>query len=362
MSLTRRTLAAATAALAALPAAAKPGPKSRPLVIAHRGASGERPEHTLMAYRLAIAEGCDFIEPDLVVTKDGQLVVRHENEISGTTDIAARPEFAARKATKVVDGQPIAGWFTEDFTLAELKSLRARERLPQLRPASARFDGREPIPTFQEVVDLATAESRRTGRTIGTYPEMKHPTYFAGVGLPLEPRLADTLKANGLNSRTAPVFVQCFEVGPLRTFRQLSSARRVQLVSASGGPADLPGRTYAEMLTPAGLKATAAYADGLGPELSLLFKVKDDPSRDRHLFTPTRLVANAHAAGLVVHPWTVRAENFFLPPPLRIGQDPAAHGHVEEFLAFIFASGVDGLFSDFPGLAVAARKQALGRG
>lgn len=174
--ITRRALAAMAAAAA--PAFAFAQPKT-PIVIAHRGASGERPEHTLMAYRLAIAEGADFIEPDLVATKDGHLVVRHENEIAGTTDVAARPEFAARKAEKVIDGQKVTGWFTEDFTLAELKTLRARERLPQLRPQSARFDGQEPIVTYQEVVDLAKAESRRLGRAIGTYPEMKHPTYFA---------------------------------------------------------------------------------------------------------------------------------------------------------------------------------------
>ena len=326
-------------------------PKSspRPVVIAHRGASGERPEETRAAYDLAIDQGCDFIEPDLVATKDGALVARHENEISGTTDVARRGEFADRKATKVVDGETIAGWFTEDFTLAELKTLRARERLPQLRPASAAFDGREPILTFAEVCAIARAGSKRTGRTIGVYPEMKHPSYFARAGLPLEERLLAALKAEGLNSRTAPVFVQCFEVGPLKAFRKLSPVRLVQLVSGEGGPADLPAETYGAMTTPAGLKAVAAYADGLGPDKAMVVAPRDGR------LVASSLVADAHAVGLKVHPWTVRAENAFLPPFLQAGADPTAHGHVEAVFAALFAAGVDGVFSDFPGLAVAAR-------
>jgi glycerophosphoryl diester phosphodiesterase len=336
MKLTRRGFAASTLALAASPVLAQPRPKA--VVIAHRGASGERPEHTLAAYRLAIAEGCDFIEPDLVATKDGHLVVRHENEISGTTDVARRPEFAGRKARKVIDGETVSGWFTEDFTLAELKTLRARERLPQLRPGSATFDGQEAIPTYQEVVDLAKAESRRTGRTIGTYPEMKHPTYFRGIGLPLEERLAATLKANGLDSREAPVFVQCFEVEPLKRFMTLSKARRVMLVSQGASPVDVK--------TPDGLRAIAAFADGLGPEWPLVVPVVDGG-----LGAPSTLVRDAHAAGLVVHPWTVRAENAFLPPKLRQGPSPAAHGDVQAVFAALYCAGVDGLFSDFPGLA-----------
>jgi glycerophosphoryl diester phosphodiesterase len=339
MSLTCRC-ALAAAALVALPAVAQPS--RRPLVIAHRGASGERPEHTLMAYRLGVEQGADFIEPDLVATRDGHLVVRHENEIAGTTDVASRPEFAARKTAKTIDGEKVEGWFTEDFTLAELKTLRARERLPQLRPASAAFDGREPILTFQEVVDLARAESRRTGRTIGVYPEMKHPTYFAGLGLPLEARLADALKANGLDSAAAPVFVQCFEVEPLKTFRRFSSARRVMLVARGPAPVDVASA--------AGIKAIAAFAEGLGPEWPLVI-----PAIDGALGPATSLVADAHAIGLAVHPWTVRAENAFLPKGLQRGTGLAAHGDAAAVFRALYAAGVDGVFSDFPGLAVAAR-------
>lgn len=332
-------------------------PKPRPLIIAHRGASGERPEHTPMAYRLAVEEGADFIEPDLVVTADGHLVVRHENEIGGTTDIASRPEFASRKTTRVVDGEDITGWFTEDLTLEELKTLRCRERLPQLRPDNARYDGREAIPTFQEVVDIARAESRRTGRVIGVYPELKHPTHFARIGLPSEDRLVAALKANDLDSATAPVFVQCFEVGTLKTLRGKTRARLIQLVSAEGGPADLPGVTYADMVRPGGLKAVAAYADGLGPDWSQVLNADTAAQTLR----PTALVADSHAVGLKVHPWTVRAESYFLPEwlqahpvPVRPDQ-PRLHGKVQAVYQALFAAGVDGLFTDFPGLGKQAR-------
>jgi glycerophosphoryl diester phosphodiesterase len=354
--LTRRSFAAAPAVLAAaaaLPARAQGPFRRNPLIIAHRGASGERPEHTLMAYRLAIAEGCDVIEPDLVPTRDGVLVVRHEPEIGGTTDVASRPEFASRKTRKVIDGQAVEGWFTHDFTLAELKTLRCRERLPKLRPGNTRYDGLEAIPTYQEVVDLAKAESARTGRTVGTYPEMKHPTYFAAVGLPLEHRLHAALKANGLDRADAPVFVQCFEVGALKTFRTLCRAPLIQLMDDEGGPADLPALSYREMASAEGLKRVAAYADGVGPNWSMILPTGADGA----LAPATPLVADAHAAGLKVHPWTVRAENAFLPPALRRGPSLADHGDVAVVYRGLFAAGVDGLFSDFPGLAARARER-----
>ncbi len=344
MSITRRGLAALATA-AAFPALA--GAPKKPLIIGHRGASGLRPEHTMLSYRLAIEQGADFIEPDLVMTKDRHFIVRHENEISGATNIAAHPEFAARKTTKIVDSQKITGWFTEDFDLAELMTLRARERLPQLRPESARFDGQAPLVTYQEVIDLAKSESRRLGRTIGTYPEMKHPTYFAGLGMPMERMLADVLKANDLNSPTAPVFVQCFEVGALKTFMTLSKAPRIFLMDSAGGPFDGKA-SYADLARD--MKVIAAFATGVGPNWSMVV-----PTVDGALGPPTSLVADAHAAGLSVHPWTVRAENFFLPKALQSNANPAEHGDVTAVYKALFASGIDGLFSDFPGLAAQAR-------
>ena len=354
--LTRRALTTAALAGTLTPgltfAAAK---LKKPIVIAHRGASGLRPEHTALSYDLAIDQGCDFIEPDLVPTKDGHLIARHENEIGGTTDVGSRPEFADRKATKTIDGQSITGWFTEDFTLAEIKTLRARERLPQLRPGNTKYDGQAQLLTFDEVVAIAKAGSQRTGRTIGVYPEMKHPSYFAGIGLPVEDRLVALLKKNELDSATAPVFVQCFEVTPLKTIRAKTKARLVLLTAGEGGPADLPNVTYAQLTSASGLKGVALYADGLGPE-----KTQIVPQDADKLLPPTSLVQDAHAAGLVVHPWTVRAENYFLPASLRRGDTAAADylaqpGDVAAVFKALYAAGVDGLFSDFPGLAVAAR-------
>ena len=357
--LTRRALTTHALAVAALagtlvPAVGRAAPR-KPIVIAHRGASGLRPEHTELSYNLAIDQGCDFIEPDLVPTKDGHLIARHENEIGGTTNVASHPEFADRKATKVIDGQSITGWFTEDFTLAEIKTLRARERLPQLRPANAKYDGQASLLTFDEVVAIAKAGSQRTGRTIGVYPEMKHPTYFARIGLPLEDRLVALLKKHDLNSATAPVFVQCFEVGALKSIRAKTKARLVQLTAGEAGPADLPGVTYAQMCSASGLKDVAVYADGLGPD-----KAQIIPQNADTLLPATSLVTDAHAAGLVVHPWTVRAENYFLPANLRRGDASrpdylAQPGEVEAVFKALYVAGVDGLFSDFPGLAVAAR-------
>ncbi|WP_339706584.1 glycerophosphodiester phosphodiesterase [uncultured Sphingosinicella sp.] len=315
----------------------------RPIVIAHRGASGLLPEHTIAAYTRAIDDGADFIEPDLVPTRDGVLVARHENEISGTTDVASRAEFADRKTTKTIDGASVTGWFTEDFTLAELKTLRARERLPELRGTAN--DGRFEIPTLDEIITLAKA------RGVGIYPETKHPTYFAAIGLPLEAKLVAALDAAGWRDADAPVFIQSFEVNNLKRLDGMTGVRLIQLVAAEGGPADGTYRSYAEMLTPEGLKAVAAYADGIGPEKTLV--IPRGP--DMRLTSPTRLVADAHAAGLKVHPWTFRAENYFLPADHRKGEDPRAHGELAGEIRAYLATGIDGLFSDFTAEAVAAR-------
>ena len=286
----------------------------RPIVVAHRGASGERPEHTLEAYRLAIEQGADFIEPDLVSTKDGVLVCRHENEISGTTDVATRPGFASRRATKTIDGASVTGWFTEDFTLAELETLRARERLPRLRGTA--FDGRFAIPTLEEILALvasANASPERKGRPIGVYPETKHPTYFEGLGLPLEKPLLEALRRHGLDRADAPVFIQSFEVGNLRRLATLTRAPLVQLIDAAGRPWDFThgrfARTYADMVRPEGLRDIASYARGIGVHKGLVVP-RDGQGRS---LPPTTLVRDAHAAGLLVHAWTLRAENEFLP-------------------------------------------------
>ena len=321
---------------------------SPPIVIGHRGASGERPEHTLASYELAIDEGADFIEPDLVLTKDNVFVARHENDITGTTDVADHPEFAGRKTTKTIDGVAHTGWFTEDFALAELKTLRAKERLPQLRPANATYDGKFAIPTLAEIITLAKKRSKELGRTIGIYPETKHPTYFASIGLPMERHLVAELKAAGWDAATAPVFIQSFEVNNLKLLHTLTRIRLIQLMDGSGGPADNATPSYAAMITPEGLKAVAAYAWGIGPNKDMVDKGED---------TPTSLVAQAHKAGLRVHVWTFRAENFFLPASLKVGANPIARGNVAEAIRRQLATGIDGFFTDFPLIGATARDE-----
>jgi len=345
----RKLAALLIALLASSPALGQKAGVTQPIVIAHRGASGERPEHTLLSYERAIEQGADFIEPDLVPTRDGVLVARHENEISGTTDVASHPEFADRKTTKTIDGAVITGWFTEDFTLAELKTLRARERLPQLRPDNAKFDGQAQIPTLDEVIALAKKATAETGRTIGIYPETKHPSYFAAIGLPLEQRLVDTLKAAGWDRADAPVFIQSFEVNNLKRLKGMTHVRLIQLMQAAGGPADDAAPSYAAMATPEGLKAVAAYAYGIGPELVMIAADKGKP---------TSLVTDAHAAGLALHPWTFRAENFFLLPAWRDGADPRVHGRLREEIQYFLSLGIDGFFTDFPYIGAEARAGA----
>lgn len=308
---------------------------AHPLIIAHRGASGERPEHTRAAYDLAIRQGADVIEPDLVMSRDGILIVRHENEIGGTTDVADRPEFAARRATKTIDGETLNGWFTEDFTLAELKTLRARERLPELRPANTAFDGQEPILTFDEALDIAAAAG------VGIAPELKHPTYFTAIGLPMEDAFVAALERRGLTGADAPVIVQCFEVGPLQRLRARIATPLLQLVASGGGPTDRPDLSYAAMTTPQGLADIAAYAGWIGTDTALI-----EPTPG----TPSTLITDAHTAGLKVAAWTFRAENAFLPEPDRIGTDPTAHGRLRERLARFATWGLDAAFMDQPAL------------
>lgn len=322
-------------------------------VVGHRGASGSRPEHSLASYETAITECADFIEPDVVSTKDGVLVARHENEISGTTDVASRPAFADRKTTKVVDGVSVTGWFTEDFTLAELKTLRAVERLPQVRPANTAFNGLYAIPTLDEVLDLARHSLSCDGLPVGVYPETKHPSYFDSIGLSLEEPLVAELARNGLDSADAPVIVQSFEVANLKELDAATDVPLAQLLNSSGRPWDFTvagdARTYADLATPAGLAEIASYADGVGVEKSLVIP----RTATGTLGTPTTLVADAHAAGLDVHAWTFRRENTFLSAEFRSSTDPAGIGDLEGELRVFLATGLDGYFSDNPDIGAA---------
>lgn len=328
-----------------------------PVVVGHRGASGYRPEHTLASYELAARQGADFIEPDLVSTKDGVLVARHENEISGTTDVADRPEFADRRTTKVIDGTSLTGWFTEDFTLAELKTLRAKERIPQVRQNNTMYDGMFEVPTFEEVLELRERLSKELRRPIGVYPETKHPTYFDSIDLSLEEPLLESVRAHGLDKKNAPIYIQSFEYTNLHDLRHGlgTQAPLVFLSSARGGPVDDP-RSYADYRTVEGLTFLAKTVNGIGPAKDEVIARNADGS----LGASTGLVARAHDAGLTVMPYTFRAENTFLPTDHRVGTDPADFGRaIDEQKAFI-REGVDGLFCDQPDVCVEARAQVWG--
>ena len=342
-------------AVAPLPSAMAGDTPGKPLVIGHRGASALLPEHTLAAYARAIADGADYIEPDLVATGDGVLVARHENEIGGTTDVAQRPEFASRKRMQVIDGETFEGWFTEDFTLAELKTLRARERLPELRGTA--YDGRYGIATLDEVIALASEEATRTGRTIGLIPEIKHPSHFQRIGLPMEESLLETLAAHAY-TREAPIVIQSFEQANLRALRKRlePSQRNIRLLQLLGAPDGQPGDAlaagettrYADLMTPAGLEDIARYADVIGPWTRLLMPVAENGT----LAAPTALMADARAAGLQVWPYTFRPENHFLPEALREGDDPRTRseaGSLAEIRAYL-ALGIGGFFTDDPAL------------
>jgi glycerophosphoryl diester phosphodiesterase len=327
------------------------------LVIGHRGASGYRPEHTLVSYELAARMGADYIEPDVVSTKDGVLVTRHENEIGGTTDVESHPEFAARQTTKTIDGRPVTGWFTEDFTLAELRTLRAEERLPAVREENMLYNGIYQVPTLDEVLELRERLSRELHRQIGVYIETKHPTYFDGIGHSLEEPLLQDLREARLDRSGSPVFLQSFETTNLRELHERGvKLPLVQLMSASGAPYDLQAkgdpRTYADLSTAAGLKSVAGYADGVGPDKNQIIP----RTADNRLGTPTSYVDDAHAAGLLVHPYTFRNENTFLPLELREGAAPDDYGRaIEEQLTF-WKTGIDGMFTDNTDTGVVSRR------
>ena len=296
------------------------------VVIAHRGASGERPEHTLESYRVAIEEGADYIEPDLVMTRDGVLIARHENEIGGTTDVAQHPAFAARRRTQVIDGESFTGWFTEDFTLSEIKTLRARERLGELRPQNRQFDGRFAVPTFDEIMQLVMSANRHPGRNrpVGVYPETKHPAHFAAIGLPQELSLLDTLQRYQYAKPGSPVFIQSIDPGNLQQLRNMTPLPLVQLLEHELGD----------------LSRIAKHADAIGIAKALA--------------TPQAVEA-AHAANLRVHVWTFRAENEFLPRDLQVGTDPKVHGRLEDEIRRYLERGIDGFFVDFPAIGVRVR-------
>ncbi|MEW1956637.1 glycerophosphodiester phosphodiesterase family protein [Kineococcus sp. NPDC059986] len=360
----RRTVLSATAVLgglASVPLTAAPSsatPPRRPghgwaspFVVGHRGASAYRPEHTVASWELAARLGADVVEPDLVPTKDGVLVCRHEPEISGTTDVAAHPEFADRRTTKTIDGVAYTGWFTEDLTFAELRTLRAVERLPELRQHNTVHDGLWCVPTFEEALDTRQRLSRELGRTIGIIPEIKHSTYFRSLGFDLEAEVVRILRARRLNSPAAPVVVQSFELTNLVQLRTRYGLRTptVFLTSETGAPADLVAagdpRDYADLLVPSSLRDLARHVDQIGPSL---VQVSAD------------LVDDAHAAGLQVVPYTLRPENDFLPEEFRTGDDPADWGRVLDYAAQLLATGVDGFFTDAPDLGVLAREQLRG--
>ncbi|MGQ4375327.1 glycerophosphodiester phosphodiesterase [Streptomyces sp. SAS_267] len=335
----------------------------RPTVIGHRGASGYRPEHTFGSYQLALDLGADVVEAgDLVPTKDGHLVCRHEPEIGGTTDVSAHPEFAGRKTTKTLDGVATTGWFTEDFTLAELKTLRAVERIPANRPHNTLYNGRWEIPTFEEVLRWQDEQTRRRGKQVWIYPETKHPTYFRSLGLGLEERVAKLLRKYGKDKKDSPVILQSFEPSSVQRLDQLVGNPLVVLLSAANTrPWDFVAagdpRTVADLVTPAGLKWIASYAQGIGPTLDLVIP-KDAAG---NLTRPTTLVADAHRAGLILHPYTMRNENPFLPADFREGTAVDAYGDPFGAFKVYFETGIDGVFSDNADTAVLARADFLGR-
>lgn len=327
-----------------------------PLVIAHRGASGYVPEHTLGAYALAITMGADYIEPDLVMSKDGFLVSRHENELLLSTDVAEHPQFATRYKTQTIDGTIVSGWFTEDFTLEELKMLRSKEVMGPARPGNTRMDGAFDIPTFQEIIDLVKAMEVSERRKIGICPELKHPTHFQQLGLGMEKAVVEQFHENGYRGADSPAYIQSFEVSNLKELKNMTDIKLIQLMGArTRQPFDQvlleTGLTYGDMATAEGLREVATYAFAVGPERSHII-----PRVGSNLGAPTSYVADAHAAGLKVHPYTFRAENGFLPSEFRSNDTSiAAIGDMRGELQVFLATGIDGFFTDQPDIAVRMR-------
>jgi glycerophosphoryl diester phosphodiesterase len=328
------------------------------IVVGHRGASGSRPEHTLDSYRLAIKQCADYIEPDVVSTRDHVLVARHENDITGTTDVADHPEFADRQTTKVIDGASVTGWFTEDFTLAELKTLQAKERTPDVRPDNAAYDGKFKVPTLKEVLDLARRSRSCKGKRVGVYPETKHPSYFDSVGLSLEEPLVQQLHAAGYRGKRAAAYIQSFEVANLQQLRDMTQVPLVQLVNCGGQPWDFTAggdpRTYTDLVTPAGLDFVRTYAAGVAVCKDLIIP-RDGAG---NLATPSAVVTDAHARRLVVHPWTFRKENQYLPTSLRRGADPNAPGDLTREIDAFLDAEIDGFFTDNPDIGRRASRNA----
>ncbi|MFB7251456.1 glycerophosphodiester phosphodiesterase family protein [Microbacterium sp. NPDC056234] len=322
-------------------------PRNAPLVIGHRGASGYRPEHSRSAYELALAMGVDAVEPDVVATSDGILVVRHENEISGTTDVADHPEFADRKTTKRVDGQPLTGWFTEDFTWDELATLRVRERLPEVRASSASFDRAQPILRLTDVLDIVRDGAAEHGREIGVVLEIKHATYFDSIGIDLAGLIARDLRAAGWADGELPLIIESFESTILAKLRTAGiAASYVYLIEAKGRPYDLlvahgkQALTYPATVEPAGLDGLVGLVDGISVNKRMLLSV------------PNSIVADAHQRGLQVFTWTCRPENAFLSPEYRGAGGREAYGDYEGEWRAIARTGVDGVFVDHPDLGV----------
>ncbi|MGI9257921.1 MAG: glycerophosphodiester phosphodiesterase [Gammaproteobacteria bacterium] len=330
-----------------------------PIVIAHRGASGYRPEHTLAAYATAALQGADYIELDLVSTSDGQLIARHDNLLNLSTDVANRVEFTDREMEKIVDGRPLRGWFSEDFTLEEIRQLRAVERVPDIRPQNALHDGAYSVPLLSEVIAVIQSLEAMLGRDIGLYIELKHPAHFEAAGLAMEQTLVNELTRHGYTSASDAVFLQSFEIRSLRRLNAITDLRLVQLLGSSGSPYDVQGtsaqQTFAAMATATGLREIASYADGVGPDKDLL--IPRDAAERLSISAATDFVADAHAAGLVVHPYTFRAENAFLPANLRSSRSEVEYGDATEELSTFLELGIDGFFTDHTDIGLSAREE-----